>query len=305
MAQFWTKALGGLVVVAAAGIGAFWLVTKPKPLPETAFADLGAPDLKNGERLFWAGGCISCHAPKGAGEKGDLTLSGGEPLPTPFGTFHPPNISPDPEAGIGSWSLAAFGNAMLRGVDDENEHLYPAFPYGSYARLSLKDVNDLYGYLKTLPPSGKESPEHELGFPFNQRLLLGGWKLLYLNDRPRVDLASADEQVKRGQYLVEGPGHCGECHTPRNALGGFESGQWLAGAPNPEGGKGRIPNITPGGELASWSAEDIAGYLETGMTPEFDSVGGTMVEVQKNMARLPPEDRAAIAAYLKAIPAVK
>ncbi len=298
------KIAGAAVVAGIAGLGVFLLVTRPHPLDESVFANLGAPDLKNGERIFWAGGCISCHAPKGAGDRNELTLAGGEPLPTPFGTFHPPNISPDEQAGIGSWSLAAFGNAMLRGVDDEGQHLYPSFPYGSYSRMTPSDVNDLYGFLKTLPKSSAESPEHELGFPFSIRRLLGGWKFLYLNDRPRVELASADDQVKRGQYLVEGPGHCGECHTPRDALGGFQSGKWLAGGPNPEG-KGKIPNITPGGEIGSWSAEDIAGYLETGMTPEFDSVGGTMVEVQKNMARLPAEDRAAIAAYLKAIPAVR
>lgn len=298
------KLAGGAVAAGVAGLGVFLLVTAPKPVPEATFANLGDADLKNGEKLFWAGGCISCHAPKGASDKGDLTLSGGEPLVTPFGTFHPPNISPDESAGIGSWSLAAFGSAMLAGVDDEGHHLYPAFPYGSYSRMTPADVKDLYGYLKTLPKSTAVAPDHELGFPFSMRALLGGWKLLYLDAAPRVELASADDQVRRGQYLVEGPGHCGECHTPRNAIGGFQSGKWLAGGPNPEG-KGKIPNITPGGELGAWSAEDIASYLETGMTPDFDSVGGTMVEVQKNMARLPAEDRQAIAAYLKAVPAVK
>lgn len=304
MASKLAKLAGAAVLAVAAGAGVFWFITAPKPLPEQVFADLGPPDLAHGERLFWTGGCISCHAPKGASDRNDLTLSGGEPLQTPFGTFHPPNISPDPKAGIGGWSLAAFGNAMLRGIDDEGRHLYPSFPYGSYARMSAKDVNDLFGYLKTLPPSNAVAPDHELAFPFNLRVLLGGWKFLYLNDRPRVALAEADDKVKRGQYLVEGPGHCGECHTPRGSLGGFSSGRWLAGGPNPEG-KGRIPNITPGGEIGSWSAEDIAAYLETGMTPDFDSVGGTMVEVQKNMARLPAEDREAIAAYLKAVPAVR
>lgn len=305
MATLFGKILGGLVLAAAAGGAVFWFVTAPKPLPESAFAGLSTPDTANGERLFWAGGCASCHAPKGAAEKGDLTLSGGEPLKTPFGTFYPPNITADPDAGIGSWSLAAFGNAMLRGVDDEGEHLYPAFPYGSYARMKPQDIADLFAFLQTLPKSNKASVEHEVAFPYSIRRLLGGWQFLYLDTKPRVELASVDEKVARGQYLVEGPGHCGECHTPRGGMGGFLTGKWLAGAPNPEGGKGRIPNITPGGELASWSEVDIASYLETGMTPDFDSVGGTMVEVQKNMAHLPASDREAIAAYLKAIPAVK
>jgi mono/diheme cytochrome c family protein len=304
MPNLLTKLIGAVVVLAVAGGVAFWVVTKPDPLPETAFADLGAPDLANGERLFWAGGCISCHAGKGAGDAGDLTLGGGEPLTTAFGTFHAPNISPDEQAGIGGWSLAQFGNAMLRGVGAAGEHLYPSFPYGSYARMTPKDVADLWAYLKTLPKSDKPSAPHDLKFPYNIRLALGGWKFLYLNDRPRVELASADDKVKRGQYLVEGPGHCGECHTPRDDMGGFLSGRWLAGAPNPEG-RGRIPNITPGGEIGSWSEADIASYLESGMTPEFDTVGGTMVEVQKNMARLPAADREAIAAYLKAVPKVE
>lgn len=304
MASLLAKAVSAAVVLAVAGGAAFWVVTKPDPLPESTFAELGAPDLKNGENLFWAGGCISCHAGKGAGEAGDLALGGGEPLNTEFGTFHAPNISPDEKAGIGGWSLAEFGNAMLRGVDDEGQHLYPAFPYGSYARMTPKDVNDLWGYLKTLPKSDKPSAPHELSFPYNIRLALGGWKFLYLDNKPRVELAIADSKAQRGQYLVEGPGHCGECHTPRDGMGGFLKGKWLSGAPNPEG-KGKIPNITPGGEIGSWSEVDIASYLETGMTPDFDSVGGSMVEVQKNMARLPPEDREAIAAYLKSIPAIK
>lgn len=304
MASRMTKLAGAVLLAAAMGAGVFYWVTRPQPLDERVLAGLAAPDLANGERLFWAGGCISCHAPKGASDRGELVLAGGAPLITPFGTFHPPNISPDEAAGIGSWTLYQFANAMLRGIDDEGHHLYPSFPYGSYSRMAAQDVQDLFAYLKTLPKSGNEAPPHELGFPFNMRILLGGWKFLYLNDRPRVELAGADDSVRRGQYLVEGPGHCGECHTPRDAMGGFLTGKWLAGGPNPEG-KGRIPNITPGGEIGSWTAEVIASYLETGMTPEFDTVGGTMVEVQKNMARLTADDRAAIAAYLKAVPAVK
>jgi len=232
-----------------------------------------------------------------------LTLSGGLALRSPFGTFHVPNISPDEQAGIGTWTLADFGNAMKRGVAKNGEHLYPSFPYNSYVRMSDKDINDLFGYLKTLPKSANVAPPHELPFPFNIRLALGGWKFLYFNDDPRVSLAgNVDDQVKRGQYLVEGAGHCGECHTPRDQLGGFEAGKWLAGAPNPEG-EGRIPDITPGSKaVGSWSQEDIANYLETGFTPDFDSAGGSMAEVQRNLAHVPKPELEAIAAYLKAVP---
>jgi mono/diheme cytochrome c family protein len=302
MASTWAKiALAGVFAVVAGGAAAYAL-TRPAPHPADYWAGLGAPDVANGEHLFWAGGCVSCHAPKDAKGEDQKVLSGGRALPTAFGTFHVPNISPDPEAGIGRWTLAQFGDAMTRGVGPEGEHLYPSFPYSSYARMTREDVNDLFGYLKTLPASRNVAPPHELGFPFNLRVTLGGWKLLFFSDQPRVALDNPSDAVKRGQYLVEGPGHCGECHTPRNALGGFESGQWLAGGPNPEG-EGRIPNITPGGKaIGSWSEGDIANYLETGFTPEFDSAGGSMVEVQQNLSHLPKSDLEAIAAYLKAVP---
>jgi mono/diheme cytochrome c family protein len=305
MASTWVKGLGTLAALGVVGLGAFLLMTAPDRQDAAVWANLGEPDLAHGREVFFAGGCTSCHAPAGATGDARLILSGGAPLKSDFGTFHAPNISSHPEAGIGAWTLAEFGDAMTRGVGREGEHLYPSFPYGSYVRMTPKDINDLYGFMKTLPASDAVAPPHELGFPFNQRLVLGGWQFLFFTDAPRVELADASDMVKRGQYLVEGPGHCGECHTPRNALGGFLSDQWLAGGPNPEG-EGSIPNITPGSKsMGSWSEGDIVTYLESGFTPDYDSVGGSMVEVQKNMAELPAADREAIAAYLKAIPAVQ
>ena len=305
MASTWIKGLGSLAVLGAAGFGMFLFITAPQRQDPAVWANLGEPNLAHGREVFFAGGCTSCHAPAGATGDARLVLSGGAPLKSDFGTFHAPNISSHPEAGMGAWTLAEFGDAMTRGVGRDGEHLYPSFPYGSYARMTPEDINDLYGFMKTLPASDAVAPPHELGFPFNQRFVLGGWKFLYYTDAPRVELADASDMVKRGQYLVEGPGHCGECHTPRNALGGFLSSQWLAGGPNPEG-EGSIPNITPGSRsMGSWSEGDIVNYLETGFTPDYDSVGGSMVEVQKNMAELTAADREAIAAYLKAIPAVQ
>lgn len=305
MASTWVKGLGTLAALGVVGFGAFLLITAPDRQDAAVWANLGEPDLAHGREVFFAGGCTSCHAPAGATGDARLILSGGAPLNSDFGTFNAPNISSHPEAGIGAWTLAEFGDAMTRGVGREGEHLYPSFPYGSYVRMTPKDINDLYGFMKTLPASDAVAPPHELGFPFNQRIVLGGWKFLFFTDAPRVELADASDMVKRGQYLVEGPGHCGECHTPRNALGGFLSDQWLAGGPNPEG-EGSIPNITPGSKsMGSWSEGDIVTYLESGFTPDYDSVGGSMVEVQKNMAELTAADREAIAAYLKAIPAVQ
>ena len=296
--------IGGLLVAAVVGAGVFWFVTAPRPLDQERLAAIEAVDADpgRGETIFWAGGCASCHAADGAEGEDRKILSGGHRLNSDFGTFVVPNISPDPDVGIGRWSLADFSNAMLAGVSPSGGHFYPSFPYGSYVRMTDQDVADLFAYLGTLPPSDQANAAHELKFPFSIRRLVGGWKFLFFNDAARVELADADDQLKRGQYLVEGPGHCGECHTPRNFLGGFRSNEWLAGAPNPEG-KGVVPNITPGGpDVSGWSASDIAYYLESGFTPDFDSVGGSMVDVQKNMAELEGSDREAIAAYLKAVP---
>ncbi|PHP65158.1 cytochrome C [Zhengella mangrovi] len=291
-----------LVLLAVAGGLAFWFITAPKTLSADEIAALPQGDAAAGERIFYAAGCAACHAAPGA--KGDekLVLAGGERFVTQFGTFVAPNISPDPRAGIGSWTLGQFANAVLRGVSPAGEHLYPAFPYSTYERMTGKDLSDLFAFLKTLPPVTEKAPPHEVSFPFNIRRLLGGWKWLFLREGFIVDLpADATDQLRRGRYLVEALGHCGECHTPRNVLGGPEYASWLKGGPSPDG-KGKIPDITPSG-IGSWSAKDIAYYLESGFTPEFDSVGGAMVAVQENMAKLPAEDRDAIAAYLKALPA--
>jgi mono/diheme cytochrome c family protein len=172
--------------------------------------------------------------------------------------------------------------------------------------MSIADVLDLKAYIDTLPAVPGRVAGHELGFPWSIRRGIGAWKRLYLDDKPVVaSQPAADALVDRGRDLVEGAGHCGECHTPRNFLGGLKTRDWLAGAPNPDG-KGRVPNITPADDgLAEWSASDIEYYLESGFTPDFDTVGGTMVAVQENMAKLTDEDRKAIAAYVKSIPAVE
>ena len=197
---------------------------------------------------------------------------------------------------------------MTHGTSPSGENYYPAFPYTSYARMTLEDVADLYAFLKTIPAVEGKAPDHELGFPFNIRRGLGLWKRAFLDPAPVITSPTTDgvdrAQWDRGRYLVEGPGHCGECHTARDFAGGLVLSEWLGGAPAPTG-EGRIPDITPvEGKFGGWSTSDIAYYLESGFTPDYDSVGGEMVHVQENMARLPAADREAIAAYLKAIPAV-
>lgn len=297
------KLIGAALVLGGVGAVAGWFLSAPVKLDAQTLAELGAGDATRGKRIFYAGGCTSCHArPKSEGEA-RLELVGGLELKTPFGTFVPPNISQDPKDGIGAWSVEDLANAMLKGVSPSGEHFYPAFPYASYARMKPADIADLYAFLKTLPAVAGKAPDNTVGFPFNIRRGIGLWKLLYLSSEPVVPFSSGTpDPVMAGRYLVEGPGHCGECHTPRYFTGGGKKGQWLAGAPAAEG-DGIVPNITSGeGGIGDWSEGDIANYLETGFTPDFDSVGGAMVDVQKNMAELTPEDRAAIAAYLKAVP---
>jgi len=291
--------------VCAAAVAAWW-ITAPQPLSED---DLPAhvPDAVAGEAVFWAGGCTSCHATPVDGKRAKgsdkLRLGGGLELGTPYGIFRVPNISPHPDDGIGGWSMVDFVNAMQRGVSPDGRHYYPSFPYTSYTRMTVVDVIDLKAYLDTLPVVVGRPPGHDLAFPWSVRRGIGLWKRRYLDSAPVLGTGAADAVVERGRYLVEGPGHCGECHTPRDRFGGLDISRWLAGAPNPEG-RGRVPNITPAGkDISSWSAADIAYYLESGFTPEFDTVGGSMVAVQENLAKLTKADRAAIAAYLKAVPA--
>jgi mono/diheme cytochrome c family protein len=291
------------IILGAIGGLLFWVMTEPQRLDPELVAKAGEGDVVKGELVFWQGGCASCHAAPGAKDADRLKLSGGLTLASPFGDFHAPNISMDLDDGIGAWGFIDFANAMQRGVSPTGEHYYPAFPYSSYARMELSDIADLWAYFKTLPEVRGKAPGHNMPFPFNIRRTLGGWKLLFFKQGPVLEISNASEAVKRGQYLVEGPGHCGECHTPRNILGGSKFSQWLAGATNPEG-KGVIPNITIGeGGIAAWSESELTSLLKDGFTPEFDSVGGSMASVVLNWSHAPDSDRAAVAAYLKAIPA--
>ncbi|MFW2541669.1 c-type cytochrome [Primorskyibacter sp. 2E107] len=287
--------LTGLVLAAVAGAGIAWVLTAPQTVDAARLQGLEA-DAQHGEVIFTAAGCASCHHAPKAEDKS--VLSGGQAFETAFGTFYSPNISPDPEHGIGDWSFEQFANAVLKGTSPDGQHYYPAFPYTAYSKMALQDVSDLWAYFQTLPPDATPSKPHDVGFPFNIRRSLGGWKLLFYSD-DYVMAASEDAGGERGRYLVETLAHCGECHTPRNTLGGLDKSRWLAGAPNPSG-QGSIPALTP--DTLTWSAEDVAYYLESGFTPEYDSVGGHMAEVVENFSKLSAADRAAVAAYVKALP---
>jgi mono/diheme cytochrome c family protein len=281
-------------------LGAFLFLTRPAVV-EAGSLGPHTPNPDNGRTMFFAGGCASCHAIPNQNDR--TQLGGGLALKSPFGTFHVPNISSDRNDGIGAWSEAQFVTAMLKGTSPTGQHYYPAFPYTSYQRMRTDDLRDLFAHIKTLPAVSGKVRDHELPFPFNVRLALGGWKLLYLDGEPfRADAAQPAEW-NRGAYLVNGPGHCAECHSPRDPLGGIKHGQRFAGGPNPEG-EGWVPNITQAA-LKDYSVEDIVDVLATGLMPNGDTVGGPMVPVVRNTSQLPPADHKAMAVYIKSLPPVE
>jgi mono/diheme cytochrome c family protein len=295
------KALIAAAALVVAGAAVFFVLTMPRGLD--ALPNHRA-DVPNGAYLFIAAGCASCHAAPDAGEAERTTvLAGGQAFRSPFGTFYAPNISPDKEHGIGDWTTLDFVNAMKFGFAPGGKHLYPAFPYTTYQRMRVEDLMDMKAYLDTLPPVASDPPRHQVPFPFNIRRGLGLWKLLYV-DGETLETGARDPVPARGAYLVEALGHCQECHTPRNFIGGPIRSRAFSGGRAPEG-EGRIPNITPHEDgIGDWSEADIVTALESGFTPDFDSLGGTMAKVVANTARLTPEDRAAIAAYLKSLPPI-
>jgi mono/diheme cytochrome c family protein len=284
-----------LAVIVAAGV--YWWLSALVVAAVSA-GPAHVPSLANGEVIFNAGGCASCHA---VPDQPDRTrLGGGVAIKSPFGTFYAPNISSDPTDGIGKWSEADFVNAVMHGVSPGGQHYFPAFPYTSYQHAKRDDVLDLFAYLKTLPAVSGKVRDHDVSFPFNIRRNIGIWKFLFMDGKPFVADNTKSPQWNRGAYLVNSFGHCAECHSPRNALGGIISGERFAGGPNPEG-EGWVPNITQK-RLGEWSVKDFSYFLKTGELPDGDSVGGAMTRVIKNTSQLPEADLAAMADYLKSLP---
>ena len=258
-------------------------------------------DVANGQTVFNAGGCSSCHAVPGQPER--LKLGGGLAIKSPFGTFYAPNISPDPADGIGKWTEVEFSRAVTEGISPAGYHYFPAFPYTSYQHARPEDVRDLFAYLKSLEPVSGKVREHDVPFPFNIRRNIGIWKLLFMDHQPFMPDPARPASWNRGAYLVGSLGHCAECHSARNFLGGIIAAQRFAGGPNPEG-EGWVPNITQKG-IGEWSEKDISYFLETGEMPDGDTAGGSMARVIKNTSRLSSQDRAAMAEYIKSLPPVE
>ncbi len=295
----WLKTV---VVLAVLGGAAAWFLSAPKPAFQPAQANEleKGGDAERGKLVFAQGGCASCHMTPGQEDRANL--GGGLKLASPFGAFVAPNISPDKDDGIGRWRVIDLANAMMSGVSPSGEHFFPAFPYTSYHLAKIEDVRDLMYYLRTLPEVPGKAAPHEIPFPFNQRRALGLWKLMFFDSSRFTPDTSKGESWNRGRYLVEGLGHCAECHSGRNFLGGIEPSRRFAGAPDLEG-KGVVPNITPDPSgIGKWSTGEIVELLKSGFTPEYDSVGGSMASVVKNTSQLADSDRAAMAEYLKSLP---
>ena len=293
MARF--RIVGGvvaaLVIVGAAIEGA--LVWRPAiaaidpPAPQSFDPAL----VRHGRELAALGNCSDCHT-----VRGDKNFAGGRPVPTPFGTIFSTNITPDPETGIGRWPEQAFRRAMRSGVDREGRHLYPTFPYDHFTYVTDEDDRALYAYLMTREPDVAAARPNQLRFPFNQRIVVAGWKLLFLRrETYRPDPAKGAEW-NRGAYLVEGLAHCGSCHTPRNALGaeraqaafsGGEADDWNAYAIN-----AKSPAPVP------WNADALDFYLRNGWHPDHGTARGPMAEVVNNLAAVPSSDVHAIAVYM-------
>lgn len=281
--------LSALVLTGAAGLSV-WPIGEPQ--------QLNALDgnVQRGAYLARMAGCIACHTDN---QNGGAPLAGGVSLKTDFGTFYSPNLTTDQVHGIGGWTIGDFAKAVRQGVSPEGAPYYPAFPYPFYAKLSDQDVADLWAAFQTVPPAAKPSRAHDTPFPFSFRPGVKLWRAGFIDFAPfRSDPAKSDTW-NRGKYIVEGPGHCGACHTPRNLFGARQAELRLHGASGlPDGG--RSPAITADRlREKGWAAADLAYALQTGILPSGDAFGGSMAEVvQTGTAFLTEDDRLAIATYL-------
>ncbi|PZF78260.1 hypothetical protein DK847_00070 [Aestuariivirga litoralis] len=296
------RALATISVLAVAGLALAWGMSTPHPL--TA-AELPAhtPDVANGKLLFNAAGCLSCHKPDAALAGSDASLpSGGSPFKTPLGTFYPPNLTPDPATGIGSWTDLDFVNAVQRGISPEGQNLIPAFPYTSYARMKTSDVLDIKAYLDSLPPVVSAEKQAEIPLPWLIRRGVGLWKHIGFDTAQWTpdDKQTADWNL--GAYIANGAGHCNECHTPRNALMVFDWNRQFAGGPHP-GGEGKVPSLRDLVGRGKYSdAADLASALQNGEMMGYEHLSsGGMGEVQTNLSKLPGNYVQALADYIASL----
>jgi mono/diheme cytochrome c family protein len=283
-------------VLAVAAFACSWL-TRPNPLPASALPPHTA-DLANGERLYRAGSCFACHKPAAGAARPELP-SGGTPFKTPIGVFYPQNITPDPETGIGRWSEIDFVNALARGLAPDGRHYFPAFPYMAYRAMRLRDLVDLRAYLTSLPAVNAVHPPHTVPQLGLARRGVGLWKRIALRHPPFAPASSGSDSWLRGAYLVNAPGHCGECHTPKTWLMLEDLGRYMAGGPHP-GGEGKVPSLR--GLVARKKYKDVNDLtlaLQNGEALGYEDISsGGMAAIQESLAQLPEADVRAIAEYL-------
>jgi mono/diheme cytochrome c family protein len=291
------RGTGGLRLAALAPVAALLCLA-----PAAAPAQTDQAQIDRGAYIFTAADCGACHTDvKGKGPP----LAGGRPLATPFGTFYSPNITPDPETGIGRWTDADFIRALREGVSPAGDHYFPVFPYPSFTRMTDQDMLDLKAYIFSLPPVAQANREHEIGFPYGWRPSVWFWKQLNVTSGALTPDPEQSPEWNRGAYLVQALGHCGECHTPRGWLGGLDRSAAYSGTTDgPDGEK--VPNITPDPDtgIGTWSPADVVRVLRTGQLPDGDFVGSVMGEVVESTSKLTDADRQAIAAYLATLPPV-
>jgi mono/diheme cytochrome c family protein len=268
--------------------------------PRVAAAESASNGVKRGAYLFAIAGCAACHTD--SKNKGPL-LAGGRAIETPFGTFYGPNITPDPNFGIGRWSDADFVRALREGLSPTGAHLFPVFPYTSFTLITDSDLLDLKAYIFSLPPAPLPSRPHDLWFPFSWRWLQTFWRWLNFSPGPYIPDPARSASWNRGAYLVLALGHCAECHTPRGALGGLESDRALSGNPSgPE--RQKVPNITSDKTtgIGNWSHNQIVTLLRSGFLPNGDTVGSVMGEViRSGTSKMTDGDRDAVASYLESL----
>ena len=291
------KIVAVVAIVAVATLALLMALTSARPSRLALPAH--DPDPARGEVLYHVGGCISCHkASATAGVSGPPT--GGAAFATPVGTFWPGNLTPDPGTGLGSWTVEQFVDAMTRGVSPDRRHYFPAFPYTSYRTMPIGDLLDLWAYLRTLDPVHAPGLDPDVPVLGLARRAVGLWKRLALGEAGFPTDPARSESWNRGAYLVHGPGHCGECHTPRNALMIPDRSRAFAGGPHPRGDAGEVPSLLDlEGRGRYSSVDDLTLALQFGETLGYDKLSsGGMADVQMNLAMLPEDDLRAIAEYL-------
>ncbi len=262
------------------------------------------PNPELGKAVFDASGGCGCHTDR---KNDGREMAGGRAIATPFGIVYSSNITPDPETGIGSWTDDDFIQAMTLGLSPDGRHYFPVFPYTSFAGMNGKDLLHLKDYLFSLPPVRRKNREHEMAVPFFWQPALFIWKSLFFAPRPYAPNPSRSASWNRGAYLANAVSHCGECHTPRNLMGGLKTGMLFAGSK--DGPEGELaPNITPDKTtgIGRWKRNDLIWFLESGMNPDGDFVQGLMAEVIDHGYRnLPKSDLRAITEYLRSLPPIK